>query len=50
MSKKDPKPEAEVEPVEEHTPTPDEAKEMFRENPCLASVLTTEGVKKRDEL
>lgn len=48
MSKKAPQPEAE--PVEEHTPTLAEAKEMFKDNPGLAAVLTTEGNKTRDEL
>ena len=46
MSKKETKPE----PVEEHTPTPEEAKQMFKDNPGLAAVLTTEGNKLRDEL
>jgi hypothetical protein len=49
MSKKDPKPEVK-EAVEEHTPTPDEAREMCKQNPGMAAVLTTEGVKLRTEL
>lgn len=49
MSKRTPAPEK-AEPVEEHTPTPDEAREMFKENPGLAAVLTTEGTKLRTDL
>jgi hypothetical protein len=36
--------------VAEHTPTPEEARDMFKENPGLAAVVTTEGMKLREEL
>jgi hypothetical protein len=35
---------------EEQHPTPEEAKALFKENPGLAAVVTTEGVKTREEL
>jgi hypothetical protein len=36
------------EEVVEHVPTPDEAKQMFAENPGLDYVVTTEGGLHRD--
>lgn len=39
----------EAEEAAEHTPTPEEAREMFAENPGLWAVLTTEGTKLRGE-
>lgn len=39
---------AEADEVIEHTPTPDEARAMFEENPGLSNVLTTEGNLSRD--
>lgn len=33
----------------EHTPTPEEARDMFAQNPGLWAVLTTEGNKLRGE-
>lgn len=48
MSKKESKPE-QAPPVE-HTPTPAEAAEMFKENPGLAAVVTTEGLKLRGDV
>lgn len=45
-----PKPEAEWPfPESEHTPTREEAREMFKANPGLWSVLTTEGNITRDQ-
>lgn len=35
-------------PAADTTPTPDEARAMFEENPGLAHVLTTEGSLSRD--
>jgi hypothetical protein len=51
MSKKaTPKDDANDEAPVERTPTPEEAKAMFEERPCLAEVLTTEGPKTRADL
>lgn len=47
MSKK--KPEITEPEVKEHLPTPEEAKQMFEENPGLSYVVTTEGGKVRGE-